>query len=313
MRSDLEIVSHGEKLAAWRYRGAEGAFTTDAGRPCVVMAHGYGATRDSGLECYAERLSAAGLDAVVFDYRGFGDSGGTVRRLVDPEAQQEDYRAAVATVRTLTGVDPERIIPWGVSLSAGHVFVVAGSDPRIAAAVAMTPAVDGPAALKGAATALGGASATLAARVAADLVASACGATPVECPVVGPPGTPAVICTPGSFESYSAIAGPTWTNSVPARSALRVGRFRVGRRAAQVTCPMLVQIADEDTLAPPQVVRKAAFRARAEVRHYPCDHFDLYPGSEWFEKAVDHQIHFLHRHLAPGSPFAPVSPVAVNA
>ncbi len=61
---------------------------------------------------------------------------------------------------------------------------------------------------------------------------------------------------------------------------------------------MLVQIADFDRSAPPQAAAKAAFKGRAEVRHYPCDHFDVWPGKEWFEPAVAHQVRFLERHLA---------------
>ena len=45
-----------------------------AGRPVVVMAHGLGGTKDSGLEPFAEGLAAAGLDVLAFDYRGFGAS-----------------------------------------------------------------------------------------------------------------------------------------------------------------------------------------------------------------------------------------------
>jgi uncharacterized protein len=313
VRADHEIPSHGERLAAWHYVGVDGDFTTAAGRPCVVMAHGYAATRDCGLEGYAERFAAAGLDALVVDYRGFGASSGEPRRVVDPAAQQDDYRAAVARARTLAGVDPARVIVWGVSLSAGHVFRVAGTDPAVAAAIALTPAVDGPAAVRGLMPSLGAGAARLTAAVTADLLAAARGGKPIECAVAGPPGSPAVLCTPGAVEAYQGIAGPTWTNSIPARSALNVGRFRVGRRAADVRCPMLVQIADEDQLAPSGPARTAAFRARADVRHYPCDHFDVYPGSEWFERAVAHQLHFLHRHLAPGSAFAPASPMVVNS
>ncbi|WP_337998780.1 hypothetical protein [Gordonia neofelifaecis] len=41
---------------------------------------------------------------------------------------------------------------------------------------------------------------------------------------------------------------------------------------------------------------KAAFDARAEVRHYPCDHFDVLPGGEWFDAVVEHQLLFLRNH-----------------
>ena len=62
-----------------------------------------------------------------------------------------------------------------------------------------------------------------------------------------------------------------------------------------------MQIADFDRSAPPQASAKAAFNGRAEVRHYPCDHFDVWPGADWFEPALAHQVDFLSRHLRPRS------------
>ena len=67
--------------------------------------------------------------------------------------------------------------------------------------------------------------------------------------------------------------------------------------AAQLRVPTLVQIADFDRSAPPQAAAKAAFKARAEVRHYPCDHFDVWPGKAWFDAASAHQVAFLTRVL----------------
>ena len=67
----------------------------------------------------------------------------------------------------------------------------------------------------------------------------------------------------------------------------------------EVRCPVLVQIADLDRSAPPQSAAKAAFAARAEVRHYPCDHFDVWPGKDWHQPAVAHAVYFLQRKLAP--------------
>ena len=58
----------------------------------------------------------------------------------------------------------------------------------------------------------------------------------------------------------------------------------------RIGCPVLVQIADFDRSAPPHAAAKAAFKARAEVRHYPCDHFDVWPGKPWFEPSVAHQV-----------------------
>ena len=67
----------------------------------------------------------------------------------------------------------------------------------------------------------------------------------------------------------------------------------------RVRCPILIQIADRDSVAAPPGARAAAWKAkgRVEVREYPCAHFDIYVG-EWRERAIDDQLHFLRRHLA---------------
>ena len=66
-----------------------------------------------------------------------------------------------------------------------------------------------------------------------------------------------------------------------------------------------MQIADFDRSAPPHAAAKAAEAGRAEVRHYPCDHFDVWPGSDWFEPALAHQVVFLRRHLTCSDRQAP--------
>lgn len=62
---------------------------------------------------------------------------------------------------------------------------------------------------------------------------------------------------------------------------------------------MLVQIADFDRYVPAQSVVRTAAKGRAQVRHYPCDHFDVWPGHDWFDSVADHQAAFLARTLRP--------------
>ncbi len=45
-------------------------------------------------------------------------------------------------------------------------------------------------------------------------------------------------------------------------------------------------------------IRTAAL-GNAEVRHYPCDHFDVWPGHDCFEQAAADQVSFLTRTLVP--------------
>ena len=79
IRTDVDFVSSGTRCAAWLYR-PRGV----ARPPVVVMAHGFGAERTFGLPAFAGRFAAAGLAALLFDYRGFGQSDGEPRNLVSP-------------------------------------------------------------------------------------------------------------------------------------------------------------------------------------------------------------------------------------
>jgi pimeloyl-ACP methyl ester carboxylesterase len=302
-RSDVEFEVGGAPCAAWHYAGEGDVLDAGPGRPCVVMAHGIGGTRDSGLEAFADAFAAAGADVLLFDYRCLGASAGEPRGLVSPGRQLADYRAAVATARSLAGVDPDRIVLWGVSLSGGHVFEVAAHDDRVAAVIALTPAGDGLATslalLRSEGPILG---LRLTAAALRDVTASTrSGGSPVYVPLAGEPGTTAALTAPGALAAYEAIGGPTWRNRIPARCLLSIPAYRPARKATAVRCPVLVQVADEDRSVPPASQMAAGERSRAEVRHYPCDHFDVHPGGEWFEPAVEHQVAFLRRRLGSGT------------
>lgn len=299
-----EVVfdSGGVDLHGWHFTGAGDTLDAGRGRPVVVMAHGLGGTKDSGLEPFADGLAKAGLDVLAFDYRGFGASRGEPRQRVSLAGQLEDYRAAMAAAGSLPGVDRRRLVLWGVSLAGGHVLAAGAHRDDVAAVVSLTPLVDGMAAAR-LALKHHAASSIAKSTVAGfrSRLATVAGRGPVMMPVVGRPGEVAALSLPGHYESYLAIAGPTWRNEIDASVGMELGGHRPAKAAKHLQCPLLVQIADFDRSAPPQASAKAAFNGRAEVRHYPCDHFDVWPGSEWFEPALAHQVSFLTRHLAAGA------------
>ena len=299
-RTTIEFDSHGTTCAAWFYTcGDPSPFDGQAGRPVVVMAHGLGGTKDSGLDPFARRLAEAGLAVWAFDYRGFGASGGAPRQHIRLAAQLEDYRAAVAAAGRQPGVDRGRVVLWGVSLSGGHVLALTAERADVCATVSMTPMVSGRSAGRHALAQHGPlAMAAATASGVRGALAARHGAPPAMLPLVGRPGERAALTAEGYYESYHAVAGPTWRNEVDAGIGLEIGGYRADRRLDRVTAPVLVQIADFDRAAPPRAAAEAAFAARAEVRHYPCDHFDVFAGHHWFEPAVDDQIRFLTRALA---------------
>src|SRR3546814_13538534 len=112
------------------------------------MAHGFGAVRALRLYAYAEEFVAAGYAVAVFDYRGFGDSAGTPRQVLDVPMQHQDWRAALAYTRTLPGIDPDRVVALGTSFAGGHVLTLAGQGEPLAAIIAQVPHVSGPAAFR---------------------------------------------------------------------------------------------------------------------------------------------------------------------
>jgi fermentation-respiration switch protein FrsA (DUF1100 family) len=111
----IEFDSGGIACRGVHLPGVGDDLARDGRRPCVVLAHGFSATVDSGLLPFADRFSAAGLDAIAFDYRNFGASDGQPRQLLSVPRQLEDYAAAVSYARSLEGVDPARIVLWGSS------------------------------------------------------------------------------------------------------------------------------------------------------------------------------------------------------
>jgi len=294
----ITFDSGGVECEGWHFTGEGEDVATPAGRPVVVMAHGVGGTKDSGLEPFAAGLAEAGLDVLAFDYRGFGASKGEPRQRVSIADQVSDYRAAVTAAARLPGVDPGRVVLWGVSLSGGHVLEVAVGRTDVAAVVSLTPLVSGRAAGR---LAVQHHTPTAILRSTVEgvrsKVATARGGDARMMPLVARPGEMGALTLPGQYEAYTALAGPTWRNEVDAAVGLELGGLDQRKNAALLRPPLLVQIADFDRSAPPQAAAQAAESGRAEVRHYPCDHFDVWPGSDWFGPALAHQVAFLTRHL----------------
>ncbi|KAA0109192.1 alpha/beta hydrolase [Mycolicibacterium sp. P1-5] len=301
-RTDVTFDSSGVRCSAWHFPARGDTFARPAGRPIVVMGHGFGGTKDSGLEPFAEKISAAGLDVLAFDYRGFGASEGTPRQTVSVAAQIADFEAAIAAARRLPGVDPNRVVLWGSSMSGGHVIRVAADHADIAGVIAMTPLTSGVAVSRAAVEhrdvgqALKWTAVGLKSRIDVSR-----GRRPTLMPLVAHPGEPGALALDGAYESYTALAGPTWRNEVDSAVGLQIASIRTADAAKRLRCPLLVQIADFDRYVPAESVVKTAVLGRGVVHHYPCDHFDVWPGHDWFERAAADQVAFLARTFSTSS------------
>jgi fermentation-respiration switch protein FrsA (DUF1100 family) len=290
-RVDADFRSSGVRCAAWLYRPDE-----PGPHPCVVMAHGFSATRTDGLPPYAEAFAAAGLAVLLFDYRCFGASDGEPRQQLDVGMQLADWRAAVTHARGLVDVDAERVALWGSSFSGGHVLAVAAADPRIAAVVSQAPFVDGPATVR---IMNPRSLAKVSVDALRDAAARALHRRRVLVPVAGAPGSRAALTAPEVVPGFAVITGPdsTWQNAFTAAALLGVPFYSPGRRVGQVRAPLLLCICDRDETVPPAAAAAVGAKApNAEVVHYDAGHFDIYVG-EVNRRAVADQTAFLVRHL----------------
>jgi dienelactone hydrolase len=297
--SEESFTSRGVRCAARVYRPAG----TDAPRPVVVMGHGFGGVRALRLYDYAERFVAAGYIVVVFDYRGFGESDGAPRQVLDVTMQLQDWRAALQFGRTLPGADPQRLVAWGTSFGGGHVISLAGQGESLAAIIAQVPHVSGPAAVR--ATGLRSVL-RLAPLAARDQAAALLGRDPVYVDAVGLPGTAAVMTSPDAVPgldtqmAQAGLAHGDYPQHVAARIGLRIGLYSPIRHAASVTCPALVQIAAHDAVTPRRAAEKAAARMPTSTVHvYDCGHFDPYI-EPYFATTVADQLAFLAAHVPVG-------------
>jgi len=265
--------------------------------PCLVMGHGFSGTKDFGIPAYAGQYASNGFAVLAFDYRNFGESEGEPRQVINIAQQREDFHAAIQAARSMELIDPTRIAIWGSSLGGGHVIQVAVTDQKIAAAILQVPFID---AFNGAGNEKAPARVQFKLLWAAlsDLLRGWLGLSPYYVPVVGAPGSFATMTEPEAMPVVNTLIaeGSKWQNAFAPRIAFSMPHYKEGT-IEQLTIPILLCVADNDTQASPEFAIKTVEKApRGEILRYPVGHFSLYVG-EMRDRAIADQIEFLKRHL----------------
>jgi pimeloyl-ACP methyl ester carboxylesterase len=284
-------AGRGDQLDAWVYLPE-----APGPHPVVVMAHGIGGIKAAGLAPFAERFATGGIAAVLFDYRHWGDSTGQPRQLLSIRRQLEDYRTVLAWARAADTFDAERIFVWGTSFAGMHIVELAATEPALAGAIAQSPLVDGLAGLANIPPARG---MRLTAHALADVVASRLGRLPRYLPISVPPGQLGVIATQDAMTGYARLkpAARSWPNEITARSLLDITTHRPVRRAPHARCPLLMVVAEHDTMAPIKPALAVAIRApHAELYRSRGGHYDVYAGGLDHDNVVRIETSFMRRH-----------------
>jgi alpha-beta hydrolase superfamily lysophospholipase len=299
-RIDVEFPGHGgTRLRGWLYgagRGKPG--------PCVVMAHGFSATKEMALDRYAEVFEKAGLVVLVYDHRNLGASDGEPRQRINPWAQARDYRRAIDWLSARPEVDAARIGVWGSSFSGGIVLVLGACDERVAAVVANVPFAGLPG------VDYADTSERFARLRAALLDESGSGPADAADDVVGPVAVveeagnelPVFLPQPESREWFLRMGAPPdarWRNQVTL-AGMSAG-WDPGVCVEHIApTPLLMVVATEDRLAETEIARASFARAREPKRLEMVEghHFVPYDPPA-FEQAAGAARDFFALHLGP--------------
>jgi uncharacterized protein len=285
-------TNSGDEIEAWIYR-PEG----DGPHPAVVLAHGFAAVKAGGLAPFAEAFRRQGFAAIPFDYRHWGGSQGEPRDVTSVPAQRADYRAVIDWAMGQPDIDATRVFVWGTSFSGLHAVELAATDDRLRGAIAQNPLVDG---LAGTRISRPGQLLHLLAVGVQDQVGSLLGRPPRYIPAGVAPGKFGAIANEQAFGGLEIIRpkdGTEWHNRVAARSILGIAAHRPVRKAADIRCPILLVVGENDTIAPAAPALRVAERApKAELYRSRGGHYAVYKGGEDYDNVVRVEIEFLRRH-----------------
>ncbi|RPG36657.1 MAG: hypothetical protein CBB72_003820 [Muricauda sp. TMED12] len=273
--------------------------------PVVIMAHGF-TTTITGMTAdkYAERFREARYAVLLYDHRNLGISDGEPRQEINFWVQSRGYIDAIDFVRKLPEVDTNKIVVWGISLSAREAFLVGSVDNRISAIITMAPAFGDDCPLTDNDESLYNfAKKTL----LNDDILGLPNSTTERMPVVshdqiGNPSKLKELTAYRWFMEYGGRFGTNWKNVVSISNTVVPNNYHIGHCAVHLKAPILMIVAKNDEMeGVNQNVAAKIFSLINQPKEWvdiSGGHFGLlhYPSS-FFEKSSKAQINFLKRRL----------------
>lgn len=112
--------------------------------PLVIITGAWTTVKEQMPTTYAKALSERGFAALVFDFRGWGQSADSIKYAEDPTRKTDDIRAVIEAVAQgnqaeFKNIDRTRIYGIGVCASAGYMLDAVNHNDNIKAAAVVAP------------------------------------------------------------------------------------------------------------------------------------------------------------------------------
>lgn len=125
----LTFYSDGLRLAGRLFRNTD---RVDVRQPGVIVTGSWLTVKEQMPQLYAMRLAERGYTALVFDFAGFGESGGEPRQAELPDRKIANLVAAANFLSTLCLVEPDTLAHVAVCASAQYGLAALARGSRVA-------------------------------------------------------------------------------------------------------------------------------------------------------------------------------------
>lgn len=139
-KNKVSFLSEGTRIAANLFL-PKGYSKNGSYRAVVAITPASG-IKEQTAGIYAEKLAEQGFVAIAFDHRTYGESGGMPRGMENAPMKVEDIKNAVSFMRTVPGVNKDRIALLGLCSGAGYSIQTASFDTRVKSVATVSGFVD---------------------------------------------------------------------------------------------------------------------------------------------------------------------------
>jgi len=264
--------------------------------PLIIIAPGFGSTIEHTALKFAQAFCENGYNALVYDQPNFGYSDSLVPQEVDPQLQLRAYRDAITFGHTLgNSVDSSRIALWGSSFCGGHAINSAAFDRRVKCVVSQVPSIDGfQHSLR---RTRPSDQAMQLQRFYDDRLARFNGVEPKTVKLVSSDmAEPVVFPGRDAYEYYTAPKD--FINYVTVRSLEYSREYRPGLNIELIApTPLLMIVADQDTVTPTDIALGAYENAREPKRLVMLEGGHFSPYSVHFDRVISESTAWFKEYL----------------